>query len=106
MADFLSNMGSMMDYKEQLYEVVIDWIPVSFEVDQMALWRGVEQASRLRSSAIKGVLWIKPTHLRALGQKTAITVFKLATREDANQVIEGGVYVEGKKVWGGNKHRN
>ena len=34
MSDFLNNMGSMTDYKEQMYNVVIDWTPVSFEINQ------------------------------------------------------------------------
>ena len=100
MANFLSNMGLTTDYKEQMYEVVMDWVPVSLKVKHTGSWRAVEQVSRLRASAITEVCWIKPTHLRAAGQKTVIAVFKMATWEDANQVIGGGLYVEGKKVWG------
>ena len=44
--------------------------------------------------------WIKPIHLRSVGQRIAITIFSFATQEDANQAIENGLYVEGKKVWG------
>ena len=51
-------------------------------------------------SAIKGARWIKPSHLRSVGQHTTITIFSFDTREDANYVIENGLYVEGKKVWG------
>ena len=44
--------------------------------------------------------WIKPTHLRTLGQRMAIAIFKMATQEDANLIIERGLFIEGKKVWG------
>jgi hypothetical protein len=100
MSEFLSKMGSTADFKEQVYEVVMDWVPVTFEVDLAAAWKGVEQANGLQTSAIKEAKWIKPTHLRSAGQRTAIAIFSFATREDANQVIENGLYVEGKKVWG------
>ena len=106
MANFLLNMGSTTDYKEQTYEVVMDWVPVSLEVEHTESWRAVEQANGLRASAIVEVCWIKPSHLRAAGQKTAITVFRMATREDTNRVIGGGLYVEGKKVWGRNRYKN
>ena len=54
-------------------------------------------------TVIRGVHWIKPKHLHLLEQRTAIAIFKLATHEDANQIIKRGVFVEGKKVWGGNR---
>ena len=100
MSAFLAKMGSTVDYKMHTYEVVVDWVPVSFEVDQPAAWKRVEQSNGLGESAIREVVWIKPTHLRSEGQRTAIAIFRLATREDANLVIENGLYVEGKKVWG------
>ena len=100
MSDFLSNMGFTTDFREQMYEVVMDWIPVMLEVDQPIYWRVIEKASGVRDGVIKEAAWIKPIHLHAAGQRTAIAIFKLATHEDANQVIERGMFVEGKKVWG------
>ena len=47
MSEFLSKMGSTADFKEQVYEVVMDWVPVMFEVDLPTAWKGVEQANRL-----------------------------------------------------------
>ena len=40
------------------------------------------------------------THLHATSQRTAILVFRIDSREVANQVIEHGLFIEGKKVWG------
>ena len=78
----------------------MDWILITLEVEQSNYWQAIEQASGIRTEAIKEVLWIKPIHLHMAGQRTAIEIFKLETREDANQVIERGLYVEGKKAWG------
>ena len=100
MSDFLKNMGSTTDFKEQMYEVVMDWILITLKVGQSNFWQAIEQVSGIRTGAIKEVSWIKPIHLHMAGQRTAIAIFKLETQEDANQVIERGLYVEGKKVWG------
>ena len=100
MEEFLAKMGPAVDFKVQTFEVVIDWVPVSFDAEEPAAWKRVEQSNGLRESAIRGAAWIKPTHLRTDGQQTAIAILRLATREDANQVIENGIFIEGKKVWG------
>ena len=100
MSDFMTRMGSTADYKEQTFEVVVNWIPVSFEVELQKSWRAVEQASGLTNAAIGSIVWIKPIHLQSEGQRTAIAVFKMVSREDVNHLIEKGLYVEGKKVWG------
>ena len=100
MSDFLTKLGSMADYKEQTFKVVVDWILVSFEVELQESWRAVEQATGLMNAAIGSIVWIKPVHLWSEGKRTAIAVFKMVSREDANQVIEKGLYVESKKVWG------
>jgi hypothetical protein len=100
MSAFLAKMGSMVDFKGQTFEVVVDWIPVSFEAEQPAAWKRIEQANGLGENAIQEVVWIKPVRLRVEGQRTALAIFRLATREDANHIIEHGIFVEGKKVWG------
>ena len=33
MANFLLNMGSTADFKEQTFDIVVDWTPVSFEIE-------------------------------------------------------------------------
>ena len=63
MLNFLKNMGSTADYKEQTFDVVIDWTLASFEVEHHKGWRAVEQVSGLRNELIKDIAWIKPIHL-------------------------------------------
>lgn len=100
MVDFLLKMGSTADFKDQTYEVVVDWILISFELDLTESWRVVELVDDMKVNTIKGLNWIKPIHIRALGQRTAIAVFRMSMQEDANQIIRRGVFIEGKKVWG------
>ena len=84
MAAFLAKMRSTVDFRAQTYEVVMDWVPVSFEAEEPTAWRSVERSNGLRESAIQEAAWIKPTHLRATGQRTAILVFRIDSREVAN----------------------
>ena len=100
MTNFLKNMGSTANYKEQMFDIVIDWTPVTFEVEHRECWKAVEQVSDLRNESIKDIVWIKPIHLQGPGQKMAIEIFRMGSQEDANKVIKDGLFVEGKKVWG------
>ena len=74
--------------------------PNNMDTEQTKTWRSMEQSSGLKSGAIRGVHWIKPKHLQALEQRTAIAIFKLAMCEDTNWIIRKGLFMEGKKVWG------
>lgn len=99
MKAFIAKMGSTADYKAQTYEVVVDWVPTMFDMNQTGVLEAVEQASGLHTASIREARWIKPAHLRNPGQKTALAIFGFSTREGANQAIGYGLYVEGKKVW-------
>ena len=68
MSDFIANMGSTTDYKEQTFEVVMDWVPVTLDIEQAKARRAIEQVSGLRNLVIKWVMWIKPIHLCTEGQ--------------------------------------
>jgi len=96
---FIAKMGSTADYRAQMYEVVVDWVPMMLDMGQMGVLESIEQASRLQMAAICEVWWIKPIHLRTPGQRTALAIFGFSTCEGANHAIRFGLFVEGKKVW-------
>ena len=52
MKAFIQKMGSMADYKAQTYEVVVDWVLTTFDMNQMGALELVEQASGLHTAAI------------------------------------------------------
>ncbi|KAF8800489.1 hypothetical protein BYT27DRAFT_7200088 [Phlegmacium glaucopus] len=68
MKAFIAKMGSTTDYKAQTYEVVVDWVPTTFDMNQLGALETVEQASGLQTAAIREARWIKPVHLRVPGQ--------------------------------------
>ena len=96
---FIVKMGSMTDYRAQMYEVVVDWVPTTLDMGQMGALESIEQASRLQMAAIHKARWIKPIHLRTPGQRTVLAIFGFSTHERANHAIRFGLFMEGKKVW-------
>ncbi|KAF8809274.1 hypothetical protein BYT27DRAFT_7222518 [Phlegmacium glaucopus] len=53
MKQFIGKMGLTMDHKVQTYEVVIDWVPTSFNVEQKEGWTSIKLASRLHNMALQ-----------------------------------------------------
>ena len=99
MVAFVAKIGSTASYKVQTYEVVMDWVLVTFEPQLIGSLETVERASGLVAAVIVEARWIKPTHLRVPGQRTALAIFGFATCEATNHAIEFGLFIEGKKVW-------
>ncbi|KAF8805088.1 hypothetical protein BYT27DRAFT_7105687, partial [Phlegmacium glaucopus] len=48
MKAFIAKMGSTADYRAQMYEVVVDWVPTTFDMNQVGALEVVEQASGLQ----------------------------------------------------------
>jgi hypothetical protein len=99
MKAFTAKMGSTADYKAQTYEVMVDWVPTTFDPQQIGVLEMIEKASEIQSKTIAQAKWIKPITMRGPNQKTALAVFSFYTRESANQAIRDGMFVEGKRVW-------
>jgi hypothetical protein len=52
MKAFVAKMGSTASYKVQTYEVMLDWVPVTFELHLTGSLESVEQVSGLNTAAI------------------------------------------------------
>ena len=89
----------MTYYRAQMYEVVVDWVPIMLDMGHMGALESIEQAGRLQTAAIHEAWWIKPIHLRTPGQRTVLAIFRFSTCKGANHVIKFSLFMEGKKVW-------
>ena len=76
---FMAKMGSMIDFRAQTYEIIVDWVPTTLDITQAGALEIIEQTSGLSEMAIREVQWIKPTRLRSPGQRTALAIFGFAT---------------------------
>jgi hypothetical protein len=98
MGSFLVQMGGTSIHKDQLSHVIIEYVPVSFDLNGMGGLSIVEAVSGLGCTTIKEVRFIKPVHLHTPGQRMGHAILRLLTWEAANHAIEHGLFIEGKKV--------
>jgi hypothetical protein len=99
MKAFLEKLGGTSVYKNRLLNTVVEYVPTSFDPMSLGALEGVEKANGLSTGAIVSARFIKPTHLRSAGQRTAHLIMGFQSRESANTAIENGIFVEGKKVY-------
>ncbi|KAJ6521979.1 hypothetical protein DFH09DRAFT_847493, partial [Mycena vulgaris] len=74
MEAFLSALGGTSVYKERLLNVVVEYVPVSFDPSQDGALHVVEGDNGLPSGALAKARWIKPEGQRRGGQKVAHAV--------------------------------
>jgi hypothetical protein len=97
---FLSAMGGTSSFKDRLMNVVVQFVPVSFEPDQSGSLRAVEGDNPLLRGAFAKAHWIKPVQRRYKGQRVAHAIFGFTDAAAANALIRDGAWVEGSKVYG------
>jgi hypothetical protein len=95
---FLKKMGGACIAKTQLLNVVAEFVPTTFDPSDLGALEEVECNSGLARMSMMSVRFIKPTHLRKEGQKTAHAIIGFSDRAMVNHAIENGVFVEGKHV--------
>ena len=96
MRAFMDHFRGTSALHARAYQVVVEHVPVTFDVTSTDALRRAEEASGLPCGAIYEARWIKPTHLRGLGQKVAFIIMGFSSRETANHAMNYGVVLEGK----------
>ncbi|KAJ7117898.1 hypothetical protein C8R43DRAFT_901794, partial [Mycena crocata] len=84
---FLTAMGGTSVYKQRLYNVVVQYVLVSFDPNQAGALQVVEGDNNLRSGSLAKAHWIKPPGRRYVGQRVAHAVFGFSELEPANSFI-------------------
>ncbi|KAJ6561060.1 hypothetical protein DFH09DRAFT_921379 [Mycena vulgaris] len=95
MPSFLSAMGGTSIYKEHLLNVVVEYVPVSFDPSQDGALHVVEGDNGLPSSTLVKARWIKPVGQRREGQKVAHTVFGFKDPSAANYFLWNRPWLRG-----------
>ena len=95
---FNTNFSATTTAQANAFHVLLENVPVVFDIDNEANLRHLEQTNNLPTHAIRAIKWMKPTHLRRPGQRTAHIQMGLNTREEANTLIESGAQLEGTMV--------
>lgn len=99
MKAFLEKLGGTSIYRNRLMNTVVEYVPTSFDPTSLGALEELEGANGLPTGTIVSARFIKPPHLRSIGQRTAHLIMGFQSRESANNAIENGIFIEGKKVY-------
>ncbi|KAI0362897.1 hypothetical protein BV20DRAFT_976115 [Pilatotrama ljubarskyi] len=94
---FARKMGLRAQVIERTYKLVAERVPVSFNPQDAATLRAVEQAHDLRAHSIARAEWIKPIERRFPGQRTAFVMLTITGVDQANRALKG-LTLAGRKV--------
>jgi hypothetical protein len=91
-ADSFAKGAHIMDRE---YSLVAPSIPLTFEPDNAAHLREIEEVNNLPSRAIRKARWIKPTSRRRPGQTHAFAILSITSVDTANKLIKDGLVICG-----------
>jgi hypothetical protein len=84
--------------KERLYNLIAPRIPITFEPENSAHLRELEEVSGLRVNSVRKAKWIKPIARRRPRQMHAFAVLAISAMDTANIIIRDGLNIHGVKV--------
>ncbi|KAJ7347817.1 hypothetical protein DFH08DRAFT_698719 [Mycena albidolilacea] len=91
MDDFLRHMGGTSVYKECLCNVVLQYVPVTFDPTAKGALEVVGNDNSLPRGVLTKARWIKPLERRREGQRVAHTIFGSSDPWAANTAIREGL---------------
>ena len=94
----LNNIGSGVSIKNQTYQVIVQFIPVTFEADNNISLRNFETINGLEAGSMLKAEWIKPIKDRRENQRVATARFYFWDAKSADTILSRGAYISGKKV--------
>jgi hypothetical protein len=97
---FLNHFGTDIIIKEQVYQILLENIPISFNPNSKIALSEMECKGGLKQDNITKARYIKPIMRYNPNQRTAHIALILKTKTTANQIIHFKISVKGKKVYG------
>jgi len=95
---FLDKFAISASIRGRSFNVMLKWVPITFDPDSITHHREIEEANNLSDHSIQKAHWIKPINRRRSGQTRAHTVISLTSAEAANGVIKGGLDICGSRT--------
>lgn len=96
---FCQGWGATVTAHPSLYNVLVRFVPTNTPITPETYPR-IEASSQLEDGSIATIVWAKKIENRKAQQKTAHAIVSFKTREAANQVIQNGLSMGGKWVYG------
>ena len=94
--EFQDHFGGSCLIKPSVFEIIVEYAPVSLDLDNGSLFRHIEQDCVLDDQDIVGGRWLRKPERRAEGQKKAFLAIGCKSRESANRLIKDGCIIEGQ----------
>ena len=95
---FLENLGSGASIKNRTYQVIVQFVPVTFDPEDNEQVRGFEENNGIAAGSIAKMDWIKPKKDRKANQKVATLRVYHRDAGSANTILKQGAYVFNKRV--------
>jgi hypothetical protein len=84
--------------RDHVYPIMVPRIPLTFDPNNPAHLREVEEVNRLDPKTIKKARWIKPEYRHAAGQSCTHAIFTISSTTEANQLLKNGIYICSVKI--------
>lgn len=95
---FLDKFAIGACIRDRSYDVMLRWVPITFDPDNYVHRREVEEANTLPDHSIQKARWIKPINRRRTGQTRAHAVLSLTNVDVANRIIKEGLDICGART--------
>ena len=95
---FISSFRVTTSIKCQTFHIVAEFVPTTFVAGDSGSYTKLEDTNNLPTDTITSTKFIKLPHLRYKEQKVAHSIVGFSSREEANTIIQQGLYIEGKHV--------
>jgi len=82
-----------------------EYVPTSHNPDALVECSTIKCNSRLEPGTLQSTRWVKPVQRRATGQQVAHLIARFTSVSAANQAIQVGVIIAGKRVWARCMHK-
>ena len=96
---FLVQLHKLAIIKPRMYNIVVQFVPLSFRPKKDTELHEVEESNGLDDGDIVRARWIKPIMRRSPSQVCGHMILSFLSPQPANEVLAGGLFIRQKKVY-------
>ena len=90
---FAAATGGKLNIKDRLFNIVVQFIPISTALEDDDTLRYIEEDSKIPRNSITSARWIKPISKRSPFQRFAHAIFSISSPVIANHIIKQGLTI-------------
>jgi hypothetical protein len=97
--NFLGKLHPSASIKPRTFQIVVQFIPLTFRPDRDTDIRELEEVNGLEKGDILQARWIKPASRRSPSQTCGHAILSLTSPQAANEILSHGLFICHKKVY-------